>query len=52
MVTGPATDNSVGVAQIEGLLGLPAINALTSGTALGDAIAKATGLVDSREQSS
>ncbi len=39
IVTGPATDNAVGVDQIAERLGLPAINALTSGVALGDAIA-------------
>ena len=49
VVTGPATDNAVGVAQIEELLELPAINALTSGAALGDAIARTIGLVDNGE---
>jgi len=44
VVTGPATDNSVGVAMIEQDLGLPAINALTAGTALGDAVLRSTGL--------
>ncbi len=39
LVTGPATDNAVGVDQIRARLDLPAINALTSGVALGDAIA-------------
>ncbi len=39
VVTGPATDNAVGVDQIADRLGLPAINALTSGVALGDAVA-------------
>ena len=39
VVTGPATDNAVGVDQIAERLGLPAINALTSGVALGDAVA-------------
>jgi hypothetical protein len=39
LVTGPATDNSVGVDQIWARLALPAINALTSGVALGDAVA-------------
>ena len=38
VVTGPATDNAVGVEQIRARLGLPAINALASGVALGDAI--------------
>jgi hypothetical protein len=40
LVTGPATDNSVGVDQIRARLALPAINALTSGVALGDAVAE------------
>ena len=39
VVTGPATDNAVGVDQINERLSLPAINALTNGVALGDAIA-------------
>ena len=40
MVTGPATDNDVGVQQIDERLSLPAINALSSGVALGDRIAE------------
>ncbi len=39
MVTGPATDNAVGVDQINERLSLPAINALSNGVALGDTIA-------------
>jgi hypothetical protein len=39
VVTGPATDNAVGVRQIRERLSLPAINALANGVALGDAIA-------------
>jgi hypothetical protein len=39
VVTGPATDNDVGVQQIAERLSLPAINALSSGVALGDKIA-------------
>ena len=39
VVTGPATDNDVGVQQIDERLGLPAINALSNGVALGDKIA-------------
>ncbi len=39
IVTGPATDNAVGIEQISERLGLPALNALTNGVALGDAIA-------------
>ncbi len=44
LVSGPATDNSVGIRQISERLGLPAINALTNGSALGDAIANSIGL--------
>ncbi len=36
IVTGPATDNAVGVDLIEQQMGVPARNALTSGLALGD----------------
>jgi len=43
-ITGPATDNAVGTKQIESRLGVPAINALTSGAALGDAVAEAAGI--------
>jgi hypothetical protein len=39
VVTGPATDNAVGIKQISGRLDLPAINALSHGVALGDHIA-------------
>jgi hypothetical protein len=39
MVTGPATDNDVGIQQIDERLSLPAINALSNGVALGDHIA-------------
>ena len=39
IVTGPATDNAVGIDQIGEQLGLPAINALSGAAALGDAIA-------------
>ncbi len=38
VVTGPATDNAVGIQQIDERLSLPAINALTNGVALGDRI--------------
>ena len=38
VVTGPATDNAVGVDLINERLSLPAINALSNGVALGDAI--------------
>jgi hypothetical protein len=39
VVTGPATDNAVGIDQISQRLELPAINALTNGVALGDHMA-------------
>ena len=43
VVTGPATDNAVGVDQIVERLSVPAINALSNGVALGDLVA---GLLD------
>jgi len=43
VVTGPATDNAVGITQIDEKLGLRAINAMTNGAALGDLIAEALG---------
>ena len=39
VVTGPATDNAVGIDQISQRLDLAAINALTNGVALGDHVA-------------
>ena len=36
VVSGPATDNAVGIDQVSERLGLPAINALSNGAALGD----------------
>jgi len=39
IVTGPATDNDVGIQQINERCDLPAINALSNGVALGDMIA-------------
>jgi hypothetical protein len=36
VVSGPATDNAVGIDQISERLALPAINALSNGVALGD----------------
>jgi hypothetical protein len=39
IVTGPATDNDVGVQQIDERTSLPAINALSNGVALGDMVA-------------
>lgn len=41
VVTGPATDNAVGVEQIESRLDLPGINALSNAVELGDHIANA-----------
>lgn len=41
VVTGPATDNAVGIDQIEARTSVPAINALTGGSALGDLVAEA-----------
>ena len=43
VVTGPATDNAVGIDQIAERLDLPAINALSSGVALGDHVADCIG---------
>ena len=40
IVTGPATDNAVGIDQIAERLNLPAINALTAAADLGDKIAE------------
>ena len=39
VITGPATDNAVGIDQIRERLSLPAINALSDGVTLGDSIA-------------
>jgi hypothetical protein len=39
VVTGPATDNDVGIQQINDRCSLPAINALSHGVALGDKVA-------------
>jgi hypothetical protein len=43
-VTGPATDNAVGVEIIEQQMNVKAFNALTSGAALGDCVIDAIGL--------
>ena len=48
VVTGPATDNDVGIDQIRERLKLPAINAMTAGAALGDHVARALGLDGAR----
>jgi hypothetical protein len=44
LITGPATDNAVGINQITERLSLPAINALTNGVVLGDAVAELLGV--------
>ena len=44
VVTGPATDNAVGVDIIREQMGVPAFNAMTAGAALGDCVIAATGL--------
>ena len=44
-VTGPATDNAVGVGIIEEQMGVRALNAMSSGAALGDHIIESLGLV-------
>jgi hypothetical protein len=44
VVTGPATDNQVGVDIIAEQMGVTAFNAITSGAALGDRVIEAAGL--------
>src|SRR5499427_710044 len=44
VVTGPATDNEVGVELITRQLEVPAFNAMTNGAALGDRVIEALGL--------
>ncbi len=44
VVTGPATDNEVGVELITTQLKVPAFNAISSGAALGDCVIEALGL--------
>jgi hypothetical protein len=44
VVTGPSTDNAVGVEIIEQQMKVPAFNAMTSGADLGDCVIKAIGL--------
>jgi hypothetical protein len=44
VVTGPSTDNSVGVDIIQKQLGVPAFNAMSAGAALGDCVMNAVGL--------
>ena len=44
VVTGPSTDNAVGVEIITGQMGVPAFNAMTNGAALGDCVIEAIGI--------
>jgi hypothetical protein len=44
VVTGPSTDNQVGVDIIMRQLGVPAFNAMTNGAALGDRVIEALGV--------
>jgi len=44
VVTGPATDNAVGVDIVRDQLSVPAFNALTDGAGLGDCVVEAIGL--------
>ena len=44
VVTGPSTDNAVGVEIIEQQMNVPAFNALSSGAALGDRVIETLGL--------
>jgi hypothetical protein len=46
VVTGPATDNQVGVDIIEQQMGVSAFNALSSGASLGDRVLAAAGLAE------
>jgi hypothetical protein len=45
VVTGPSTDNQVGVEIITTQMGVPAFNAMSAGAALGDRVMEAVGLV-------
>ena len=44
VVTGPSTDNQVGVDIITSQMGVPAFNAITAGAALGDRVIEAIGV--------
>jgi len=44
VVTGPSTDNQVGVEIITNQLGVPAFNAMTNGASLGDRVIEAIGV--------
>jgi len=50
VVTGPATDNQVGVDIILDRSGVPAINAISAGADLGDLLQRSIGLGDSLEE--
>ena len=52
LVTGPVTDNAVGINQIAERMSLPAINALTNGVALGNAVAADLGISAQKEYAS
>jgi len=45
VVTGPSTDNQVGVEIITSQMGVPAFNAMSAGAALGDRVMEAVGVV-------
>jgi len=51
VVTGPATDNQVGVEIITTQMSVPAFNALSSGAALGDRVMEALGLIRGERES-
>jgi hypothetical protein len=44
VVTGPSTDNQVGVDIIKTQMGVPAFNAITDGAALGDRVIEVIGV--------
>jgi hypothetical protein len=44
VVTGPSTDNAVGVEIITSQMGVAAFNAMTNGAALGDRVIEAIGI--------
>jgi hypothetical protein len=50
VVTGPSTDNQVGVEIITTQMGVPAFNALSAGAGLGDRVMEAIGLAKRTEQ--
>jgi len=50
MVTGPSTDNQVGIEIIEQQMGVAACNAMTDAAGLGDAVIAAIGLADTAQR--